>query len=46
MALIRKRRLTEQQQRRIQKQHKTRQEEIDTSHDLGRFSRTTLWTPT
>ena len=34
MALIRKRRLTEQQQRRIQKQHKTRQEEIDTSNDL------------
>lgn len=34
MALIRKRRLTEQQQRRIQKQHKTRQEEIDTSQDL------------
>lgn len=34
MALIRKRRLTEQQQRRIQKQHQTRQEEIDTSHDL------------
>ncbi|MFI7964439.1 hypothetical protein ACFMKD_10300, partial [Acinetobacter baumannii] len=28
MALIRKRRLTEQQQRRIEKQHKTRQEEI------------------
>lgn len=34
MALIRKRRLTEQQQRRIQKQHKSRQEEIDTSADL------------
>ena len=34
MALIRKRRLTEQQQRRIQKQHQTRQEEIDTSQDL------------
>jgi len=34
MALIRKRRLTEQQQRRIQKQHKTRQEELDTSNDL------------
>ncbi|MCP6059284.1 ribosome small subunit-dependent GTPase, partial [Klebsiella pneumoniae] len=34
MALIRKRRLTEQQQRRIEKQHKTRQEEIDTSQDL------------
>ena len=34
MALIRKRRLTEQQQRRIQKQHQTRQEEIDTSNDL------------
>lgn len=34
MALIRKRRLTEQQQRRIQKQQKTRQEEVDTSHDL------------
>ncbi len=34
MALIRKRRLTEQQQRRIQKQHKSRQEEIDTSNDL------------
>ncbi len=34
MALIRKRRLTEQQQRRIQKQHKTRQEEVDTSQDL------------
>ena len=34
MALIRKRRLTEQQQRRIQKQQKTRQEEIDTSNDL------------
>lgn len=34
MALIRKRRLTEQQQRRIQKQHKTRQEELDTSSDL------------
>ena len=34
MALIRKRRLTEQQQRRIQKQHKTRQEEVDTSNDL------------
>ncbi len=34
MALIRKRRLTEQQHRRIQKQQKTRQEEIDTSNDL------------
>ncbi len=34
MALIRKRRLTEQQQRRIQKQQKDRQEEIDTSNDL------------
>ncbi|MCU4481646.1 ribosome small subunit-dependent GTPase A [Acinetobacter ursingii] len=34
MALIRKRRLTEQQQRRIDKQHKARQEEIETSHDL------------
>ncbi|MPW43831.1 ribosome small subunit-dependent GTPase A [Acinetobacter guerrae] len=34
MALIRKRRLTEQQQRRIDKQHKARQEDIDTSHDL------------
>ena len=34
MALIRKRRLTEQQQRRIQKQQKTRQEDIDTSSDL------------
>ncbi len=34
MALIRKRRLTEQQQRRIQKQHKSRQEEVDTSADL------------
>ena len=34
MAFIRKRRLTEQQQRRIQKQHKTRQEELDTSNDL------------
>ena len=34
MALIRKRRLTEQQQRRIQKQHQTRQEELDTSNDL------------
>ncbi|OTG61761.1 ribosome small subunit-dependent GTPase [Acinetobacter sp. ANC 3903] len=34
MALIRKRRLTEQQQRRIQKQHQTRQEELDTSSDL------------
>ncbi|ANF81037.1 ribosome small subunit-dependent GTPase A [Acinetobacter sp. NCu2D-2] len=34
MALIRKRRLTEQQQRRIQKQQKTRQEVIDTSQDL------------
>lgn len=34
MALIRKRRLTEQQQRRIQQQQKTRQEDIDTSHDL------------
>lgn len=34
MALIRKRRLTEQQQRRIQKQHQSRQEEIDTSNDL------------
>ncbi|MCO8043112.1 ribosome small subunit-dependent GTPase A [Acinetobacter bohemicus] len=34
MALIRKRRLTEQQQRRIQKQQKTRQEDLDTSQDL------------
>lgn len=34
MALIRKRRLTEQQQRRIQKQQKIRQEEVDTSSDL------------
>ena len=34
MALIRKRRLTEQQQRRIQQQQKSRQEEIDTSNDL------------
>ena len=34
MALIRKRRLTEQQQRRIDKQHKTRQEDLDTSNDL------------
>ncbi len=34
MALIRKRRLTEQQQRRIQKQHQSRQAEIDTSDDL------------
>lgn len=34
MALIRKRRLTEQQQRRIQKQQQTRQEDIDTSDDL------------
>lgn len=34
MALIRKRRLTEQQQRRIQKQQKARQQDIDTSHDL------------
>ena len=34
MALIRKRRLTEQQQRRIQQQQKTRQEDVDTSHDL------------
>ena len=34
MALIRKRRLTEQQQRRIEKQHKSRQADIDTSHDL------------
>lgn len=34
MALIRKRRLTEQQQRRIEKQHKTRQEDLDTSNDL------------
>lgn len=34
MALIRKRRLTEQQQRRIQKQHQTRQEEVDTTNDL------------
>ena len=34
MALIRKRRLTEQQQRRIQKQQKTRQEDLDTSSDL------------
>ena len=34
MALIRKRRLTEQQQRRIEKQHKSRQDDIDTSQDL------------
>ena len=34
MALIRKRRLTEQQQRRIQKQHQSRQEDLDTSNDL------------
>ena len=34
MALIRKRRLTEQQQRRIEKQHKIRQEDLDTSQDL------------
>lgn len=34
MALIRKRRLTEQQQRRIQKQQQTRQDDIDTSNDL------------
>ena len=34
MALIRKRRLTEQLQRRIQKQQQTRQEELDTSNDL------------
>lgn len=34
MALIRKRRLTEQQQRRIEKQHKSRQEDLDTSNDL------------
>jgi ribosome biogenesis GTPase len=34
MALIRKRRLTEQQQRRIQKQQQTRQEDLDTSLDL------------
>lgn len=34
MALIRKRRLTEQQQRRIEKQHKSRQEDLDTSDDL------------
>lgn len=34
MALIRKRRLTEQQQRRIEKQQKTRQEDMDTSNDL------------
>ena len=34
MALIRKRRLTEQQQRRIQKQQKARQEDVDTSQDL------------
>ena len=34
MALIRKRRLTEQQQRRIQKQQKNRQEDVDTSNDL------------
>ncbi|WP_269913741.1 ribosome small subunit-dependent GTPase A [Acinetobacter sp. HY1485] len=34
MALIRKRRLTDQQKRRIQKQHQTRQEDLDTSHDL------------
>ncbi|TXJ05110.1 MAG: ribosome small subunit-dependent GTPase A [Acinetobacter sp.] len=34
MALIRKRRLTEQQQRRIDKQHQSRQADIDTSQDL------------
>ncbi|MCF8998437.1 ribosome small subunit-dependent GTPase A [Acinetobacter nectaris] len=34
MALIRKRRLTEQQKRRIQKQHQSRQDDIDTSNDL------------
>lgn len=34
MALIRKRRLTDQQKRRIQKQHQSRQEGIDTSNDL------------
>ena len=34
MALIRKRRLTEQQQRRIQQQQKSRQEDLDTSSDL------------
>lgn len=34
MALIRKRRLTDQQKRRIEKQHKSRQEELDTSNDL------------
>ena len=34
MALIRKRRLTEQQQRRIEKQHKSRQDDLDTSQDL------------
>lgn len=34
MALIRKRRLTEQQQRRIKKQQQTRQDDVDTSSDL------------
>lgn len=34
MALIRKRRLTDQQKRRIQKQHQSRQDELDTSNDL------------
>ena len=43
--LIRKRRLTEQQQRRIEKQHKTRQEEIDTTGSR-RTRCTTLWPST
>ncbi|MBF7687834.1 small ribosomal subunit biogenesis GTPase RsgA [Acinetobacter rathckeae] len=34
MALIRKRRLTDQQKRRIHKQHQSRQDDIDTSNDL------------
>lgn len=46
MALIRKRRLTEQQQRRIEKQHKTRQEEVDTSQRSRWAGCTALWTST
>lgn len=34
MALVRKRRLTDQQKRRIDKQHQSRQEDLDTSNDL------------
>lgn len=34
MAIIRKRRLTDQQQRRIDKQHQTRQNDLDSSQDL------------